>query len=51
MPIQLNSNEHTKNLKIIMKHISYKYADGNTGYYIDEPGVVWKYALEISDVH
>ncbi|MEK4605552.1 hypothetical protein MHH42_31715 [Bacillus sp. FSL L8-0099] len=26
-----------------MKYISYKYADGNTGYYINEPGVSWKY--------
>ncbi|PGC53781.1 hypothetical protein [Bacillus pseudomycoides] len=24
--------------------MNYKYADGNTGYYIDEPGVGWKYA-------
>ncbi|MDY8165870.1 MULTISPECIES: hypothetical protein [Bacillus] len=27
-----------------MKYICYKYADGNTGYYINEPGVGWKYA-------
>ncbi|UNK30975.1 hypothetical protein MNO09_00245 (plasmid) [Bacillus sp. N5-665] len=27
-----------------MKYISYKYADGKTGYYINEPGVGWKYA-------
>ncbi|WP_305927766.1 hypothetical protein [Bacillus mycoides] len=24
--------------------MNYKYADGNTGYYINEPGVGWKYA-------
>jgi len=24
--------------------MNYTYADGNTGYYIDEPGVGWKHA-------
>ncbi|WP_257144346.1 hypothetical protein [Bacillus pseudomycoides] len=28
-----------------MKYINYKYADGDTDYHIDEPGVGWKYAL------
>ncbi|MFJ7557759.1 hypothetical protein ACIQXZ_28695 [Bacillus thuringiensis] len=27
-----------------MEFINYKYADGNTGYHINEPGVGWKYA-------
>jgi len=27
---------------IQMKYIIYKYTDGNTSYYIDEPGLGWK---------
>ncbi|WP_353054901.1 hypothetical protein [Bacillus thuringiensis] len=27
-----------------MNYINYKYADGDTGYPINEPGVDWKYA-------
>ncbi|PGQ93719.1 hypothetical protein COA25_32090, partial [Bacillus cereus] len=44
--LNFNLNAHisvlTKMGNIQMKYIIYKYTDGNTSYYIDEPGLGWK---------